>query len=54
MILWANRMPARSIPKGHPNLALHAAWAGQILEWMTSADRLRQLGFPNGEEWGEN
>jgi len=41
-------------PKGHPNLALHAAWAGQILQWMISADRLQQLGFPNGEEWGEN
>ena len=41
-------------PKGHPNLALHAAWAGQILQWMTAADRLQQLGFPSGEEWGEN
>jgi hypothetical protein len=41
-------------PKGHPNLALHAAWAGQILQWMMSEDTLRQLGFPNGEEWGEN
>ncbi len=41
-------------PKGHPNLALHAAWAGQILQWMTAADRLQQLGFPAGEEWGEN
>lgn len=41
-------------PKGHPNLALHAAWAGQILQWMLSADVLHRLGFPDGEEWGEN
>jgi hypothetical protein len=40
-------------PKGHPNLSMHATWAGQILEWMMSADLLQQLGFPNGEQWGE-
>ena len=41
-------------PKGHPNLALHAAWAGQILQWMISADVLQRLSFPDGEDWGEN
>jgi hypothetical protein len=40
-------------PKGHPNLSMHATWAGQILKWMMSADLLQQLGFPTGEQWGE-
>jgi lysophospholipase L1-like esterase len=38
-------------PKGHPNLSMHAAWAAQILAWMTSRDVLQQLGFPPGETW---
>lgn len=42
-----------SDPLGHPNLYLHSAWAAQILLWMTSNDRLQELGFPSGDEWNE-
>jgi hypothetical protein len=38
-------------PKGHPNLAMHAAWAAQIFAWMIQPDVLRQLDFPSGEQW---
>jgi Carbohydrate esterase 2 N-terminal len=40
-------------PKGHPNLSMHATWAGQILKWMLSNDVLRQLGFPDSEQWND-
>jgi hypothetical protein len=38
-------------PKGHPNLAMHTAWAAQILTWMMSAGVLQELGFPSGQQW---
>jgi len=40
-------------PKGHPNLSMHATWAGQILAWMTSTDVLQKLEFPSGEQWSD-
>jgi hypothetical protein len=38
-------------PRGHPNLAMHTAWAAQILTWMMSGDVLAELGFPGGQHW---
>jgi hypothetical protein len=38
-------------PKGHPNLAMHTAWAAQILTWMMSPGVLQTLGFPSGQQW---
>ena len=40
-------------PKGHPNVSLHATWAGQILEWMMSPEVFGALDFPGGEHWGD-
>ncbi|MEA3151413.1 MAG: hypothetical protein QOD56_2352 [Gammaproteobacteria bacterium] len=41
-------------PNGHPNLAMHTAWATQILAWMVSNDMWQRLGFPAGEQWKED
>jgi len=38
-------------PNGHPNLAMHTAWAAQILTWMMSTGVLQALGFPAGQQW---
>jgi hypothetical protein len=38
-------------PEGHPNLALHMAWAGQILAWLLTTNAFHELGFPDGEQW---
>ena len=40
-------------PKGHPNRAMHEAWASQILTWMMSADVLRELGFAAEARWND-
>jgi hypothetical protein len=41
-------------PKGHPNLALHTAWAGQILAWMLSKDVMLRLGVPGNPRWSDH
>jgi hypothetical protein len=38
-------------PNGHPNVAMHTAWAAQILTWMMSDRVLPELGFPSGQQW---
>jgi lysophospholipase L1-like esterase len=38
-------------PKGHPNAAMHTAWAAQILTWLMSPGILDELGFPSGQQW---
>jgi hypothetical protein len=38
-------------PKGHPNVAMHTAWASQVLVWMMSEGVLQALGLPGGQHW---